>query len=88
MDPCTPPAAKQSVQDNILATCVVAGVIGFIYPIYSRLGAMTDWQPFSPADAQAVTLSLLCGVGAIGAALGIDIKKLFCNLTGLFKGEQ
>lgn len=75
------------MKDNILAACVVFGLTGFFYPIYSRLGQMQAWEPFSPADAQALILALLCGIGAVGAALGVNVKDLLANITGIFKKD-
>lgn len=77
----------ETLKDNLLATAVVFGLVGFLYPIYSRLGQMQAWGQFTPADAQALTLALLCGVGAVGAALGINIGGLVANVTALFRKD-
>lgn len=75
------------MKDSVLTTVVVFGLMGFLLPIYNRLGQMAAWEQFSPADAQALTLAMLSGVAAIGAALGINIRDLLKSVTGLFNGK-
>lgn len=72
-----PPATSTKVKDRTIATVVLMGAIGFLYQLSEILLRQHDWVHFkTPAGVGEVIFALVCGLGAIAAAIGLDIQSL------------
>lgn len=72
-----PPDTKTKVKDRTLVTVVLMGSIGFLYQLSEILLRHQDWMHFrTPAGVGEVLFALVCGLGAVAAALGLDIQSL------------
>lgn len=67
-------------KDRLLITVVLAGLIGFLYPLYDFLGHIDNWEVIDqPHGISQLIWCVICGLAAIGASLGINIKNLLFN---------
>jgi hypothetical protein len=69
----TPPVWK----DRAFALGVFAGTAGFLYQLQEMLKHHTAWADFkTPAGTGEVVFCLLCGLLAVGTALGVNVANL------------
>lgn len=64
------------MKDNILASVVLAGMIAFLFPLMDMLNHIDNWEVIEqPHGVAQLIWCLICALVAVGAALGLDIKK-------------
>ena len=69
-----------------LFAVVLVGLIGFLYPMYQLLIKIEDWSIFiTPPGIGEVTFAVICGLTAVAAALGVDLKQIIRGLGSLNK---
>ncbi len=72
-----PPTKTRKVVDRTLATCVLAGLIGFGYQLSEVLKHHTSWdQMTEPVGVGELVFCLVCGLIAVGAAGGLNVGSL------------
>ena len=79
------PTTTTKVKDRTLGTVVLLGSMGFLYQLSEILLRHQDWMHFkTPAGVGEVIFALVCGLGAVAAALGLDMPSL---LKGFQKAD-
>jgi hypothetical protein len=72
-----PQTTMAKVKDRTLVTVVLMGSIGFLYQLSEILLRHQDWMHFrTPAGVGEVLFALVCGLGAVAAAIGLDVQSL------------
>ena len=81
-----PPTVIVKVKDRTLAGAALLGAIGFLYQLSEILMRHAEWSEFQrPAGVGEILFALVCGLTALGAALGLNIESL---LKGFQKGTR
>lgn len=84
----TPRKSKQKVIERqtplfgrTLATVMIAGLIGFLWPMYTFINKIQTfevmWDP--PGVAQLI-FAIMCGLAAVAAALKLDLPEVVAGL--------
>ena len=68
------------MKDRTLAVVVLGGTIAFLYQMSEVLKHHTCWcEMAQPAGVGEVVFALVCGLGAVGAALGLNVSNLIAS---------
>ena len=65
------------MQQRSLAVVVLVGLVGFLYPLVDVLSKIQDWSViWDPPNVSQLVFCAVCGLVAVGGALGLDIPAL------------